>query len=207
MFCLITNINKKKTKGPTGMELFIVTEDWFLTPLAVRCVHRVTRHSDKIFKFFPHTRRSSWLLQWSLLLGQLGYVAMLGRILYTKCTLHSNHTLTVWYSNTQNAFSRRAAILSVHTLASPSGRNGNKMKNNLLGKKFLGSSFYLYRFGQYVYCGFPTVNFCISLSTLWNALCVSNSPPDSNTHGSYIYRSYRTAIQQILKGTGQKTVR
>jgi len=35
---------------------------------------------------------------------------------------------------------------------------------------------------------------------------VSNSPPHSNTQGSYLYRSYRTAIQQILKGTGQKTV-
>ena len=35
-----------------------------------------------------------------------------------------------------------------------------KMKNNLLGKKFLSCSFYLYRFRKYVSYGFPIINFC-----------------------------------------------
>jgi len=132
--------------------------------------------------------------------------AMMGRIIFTKCTLHSNHRLTVWYSNTQN-YSPWAAIFSVHTLASTSGRNVHYEEKQLTEKEILKLFFYLYRFGQYVSCGFPTINLCNSRSSLWNALCVSNGRPDSNTHGSYLYRSYRTAIQQILKGTGQKTVR
>jgi len=37
------------------------------------------------------------------------------------------------------------------------------------------------KFVKYVPCGFPTVKFCNSRSKLWNALCVSNGPPDSNT--------------------------
>jgi len=37
--------------------------------------------------------RYSSLLQWSLPLGQRGHVAIVGRILCTKCTLHSNHRL------------------------------------------------------------------------------------------------------------------
>jgi len=34
------------------------------------------------------------------------------------------------------------------------------MKNNLLGKKFLSFSFYLYRFRKYVSYSFPRINFC-----------------------------------------------
>ena len=34
------------------------------------------------------------------------------------------------------------------------------MKNNLLGKKFLSCSFYLYRFRKYISYGFPIINFC-----------------------------------------------
>jgi hypothetical protein len=33
-------------------------------------------------------------------------------------------------------------------------------KNNLLGKKFLSCSYYLYRFRKYVSYGFPAINFC-----------------------------------------------
>ena len=69
--------------------------------------------------------------------------------------------LLVWYSNTQNDFSPGAAIFTLHTLASPSGRNVNyDKKNNLLEKKKKNSSFYLYRFCKCVSCGFPTINFC-----------------------------------------------
>jgi hypothetical protein len=35
-----------------------------------------------------------------------------------------------------------------------------KMKNNLLEKKFLSCSFYLYRFRKYVSYGFPVIHFC-----------------------------------------------
>jgi hypothetical protein len=35
-----------------------------------------------------------------------------------------------------------------------------KMKNNLLGKKFLSCSFYFYRFRRYVSYGFPIIIFC-----------------------------------------------
>jgi hypothetical protein len=34
------------------------------------------------------------------------------------------------------------------------------MKNDLLGKKFLSCSFYLYKFHKYVSYGFPITNFC-----------------------------------------------
>jgi len=34
------------------------------------------------------------------------------------------------------------------------------LDNNLLGKKFLSCSFYLYRFRKYVSYGFPIINFC-----------------------------------------------
>ena len=71
-------------------------------------------------------------------LGQRGYVAMLLCVLCTKCTLHSNHRLTVWYSDTQNDFYPGAAIFSLHTLASPSGRNVNYDEKQLTGgKKFV----------------------------------------------------------------------
>jgi len=85
---------------------------------------------------------------------------MLGRILCTKCTLHSNHRLTVWYSNTQNDFSLWAAIFSLHTLASPSGRNVDYDENQLNGKRNLSFSFYLYRFLKYVTFGVRKIFFC-----------------------------------------------
>jgi len=101
-----------------------------------------TAHIDTIFKFLPHTlqhgcHRYSSLLQWSLPLGQRGHVAIVGRMLCTKCTLHSNHRLTVWYSSKQNDFSPGAAIFSLHKLASPSGGNVNYDEKHLTGKKGL----------------------------------------------------------------------
>jgi len=102
----------------------------------------------------------SSLLKWSVPLGQRGHVAMVGRILCTKCTLHSNHRLTVWYSNTQNDFSPGAAISSLYTLATPSGRNVNYDGKQLTGEKILSCSFYLYRFRKYVSTSFPIINFC-----------------------------------------------
>jgi hypothetical protein len=50
-----------------------------------------------------------------------------------RCTVTTH--LLVWYSNTQN-FSPGAAIFSLHTLASPSGRNVNYDEKQLAGKNF-----------------------------------------------------------------------
>jgi len=56
-----------------------------------------TTHIDTIFKFLPHTRQHGCI---DILhccndpLGQRGHVALVGRILCTKCTLHSKSRLT-----------------------------------------------------------------------------------------------------------------
>ena len=50
-------------------------------------------------------------------------------------TLHSNHRLNSCDILTQNAFSPGAAIFSLHTLASRSGRNVNYNDKQLTGKK------------------------------------------------------------------------
>ena len=77
----------------------------------------------------------------------------------------------MWYSNTQNDFSPRVAIFSLHTLASPSGRNVNYDENQLTGKKILSFSFYLYRFHKYMSYGFPLINFC-NPRVHYETLCV-----------------------------------
>jgi hypothetical protein len=128
------------------------------------CAPRVTRHIWIRYSSSCHTCVNicaySSLLQWLMPLGQWGHVAMVGWILCTKCTLHSNHRLTVWYSNTQNDFSPGAAIFSLHTLAPPSGRNVNYDQKQLTGKNFLSCSFCLCRFHKYLSYGFPIINFC-----------------------------------------------
>ena len=129
------------------------------------CAPRVIRHTSIRYLSPSHTQAStsvhrySSLLQWSVTLGQRGHV---GRILCTKCTLHSIHRLTVWYCNTQNNFSPPvASIFSIHALASPKGWNANYDEEQLtVGKKCLRCFFYLYRFGKHVSYGFPVINFC-----------------------------------------------
>ena len=134
----------KKTKGPTLMELFTATGKlkkffFFLTTVDVRCVHHRWHGAHRYDIQVLATHASTWmhryssLLQWSVPLGQRGHVAMLLCVLCTKCTLHSNHRLTVWYSDTQNDFSPGAAIFSLHTLAWPSGRNVNYYEKQLTG--------------------------------------------------------------------------
>ena len=144
MFFVITNIYNNETKGPTLMELFTSTgklKKVFFSTRDVRCVHRWWHgtHRYDIQVLATHTstwvHRYSSLLQWSVALGQRGHVQIVWRILCTKCTLHSNHRLTVWYSNTQNDFSPGAAIFSLHTLASPNGRNVNYDEKQLTGEK------------------------------------------------------------------------
>ena len=145
MFSVITNIYNKKSKGPTLMELFTATgklkKVFFLTTRDVRCVHHGWHGTHRYDIQVLATHASTWvyryssLLQWSEPLGQRGHVAMMTRILCTKCTLHSNHRLTVWYSDTQNDFSSGAATLSLHALASLSGKNVNYREKQLNGEK------------------------------------------------------------------------
>jgi len=66
----------------------------------------------------------------------------------------------VWYSNTQNDFSPRAAIFSLHTLAPPSGRIVKYDEKQLTGGKKLSCSLFLYRFRKYVSYDFPIINVC-----------------------------------------------
>jgi hypothetical protein len=76
-----------------------------------------------------------------------------------RCTVTTD--LFVWYSNTQNDFSsERPFFLCIHShrLAA---EMWTTMKSNLLVKKFLSCSFYLYGFCKYVSYGFPIINFCI----------------------------------------------
>jgi len=141
---VITYIYNKKTKGPTLMELFTATEKlkkFFLTTRDVRCVchrrHGTHRYDIQVLA----THASTWVhrysspLQWSVPLGQRGHVG--GSFAYFArnacCTVTTD--LLVWYSNTQNDSSPGAAIFSLHTLASPSGRNVNYDEKQLTGKK------------------------------------------------------------------------
>jgi hypothetical protein len=76
-----------------------------------------------------------------------------------RCTVTTD--LLVWYSDTQNDFSPGAAIFSLHTLATPSGRNVNYDEKQFTGG-FFSCSFYLHRFRKYVRYGFLIINFCNS---------------------------------------------
>jgi len=121
------------------------------------CAPRVTRHTSIRYSTWVH--RYSSLLQWSVPLGQRGHVG--GSFAYfarnARCTVTTD--LLVWYSNTQNGFSPGAANFSLHTLASPSGRNVNYDEKQLTGKKIF-ELFYLYRFCKYMSLGFPIINVC-----------------------------------------------
>ena len=75
-----------------------------------------------------------------------------------RCTVTTD--LLVWYSNTQNGFSPGAAIFSHIHLHRLAAEMWTTMKNNLLEKKILSCSFYLYRFRKYLSYGFPIINFC-----------------------------------------------
>jgi hypothetical protein len=72
-------------------------------------------------------------------LGQRGHMAMVGRIPFAYFAQNACCTVTtdllVWYSNTQNNFSPEAAIFSLHTITSPSGRNVNYDEKQRTGEK------------------------------------------------------------------------
>jgi hypothetical protein len=61
-------------------------------------------------------RRYSSQLQWSVPLCQRGHVAMVGWILCTNCTLHSNQRLTcVIFQHTKRLLPRSGHFLTTYT--------------------------------------------------------------------------------------------
>jgi len=146
-----------------------VNKTWNWLLLNVRCVHHWLHgtHRYDIQVLATHTHTSTWvhryssLLQWPLPLGQRGHVAMVGRILYTKCTLHSNHKTYSCDIPTHKTtfFPERpfSHYIHSHCLAA---EMWTTMENNLLGGKKFSCSFNLYRFRKYVSYGFPIINCC-----------------------------------------------
>jgi len=133
------------------------------------CTTGDTAHIDTIFKFLPQARQNGCFLlaqtsSFSILFIPHTNGLVCRRVLCVlcrKCTLHSNHRLTrVIFQHTQNDFSPGAAIFSLHTLASTISRDVNCDEKQLIGKIYLSSSFYLYRFRKHVSYGFPIINFC-----------------------------------------------
>jgi hypothetical protein len=96
----------------------------------------------------------------ALPLGQQGHIG--GSFAYFAQNAHCTVTtyLLMWYSNTENDFPPEwpfSQYIHSHCLVAEMWIT---MKNNLLGKKVLSYSFYLYRFRKYGSYGFPIINFC-----------------------------------------------
>jgi len=146
MFSVITNIYNKKTKGPTLIELFTETGQmtfFLLTTRDFHCVHHgwhgTDRYDIQVLAIHASTwvHRYSSLLRCSVPLGQRGHVAMVGRILCTKCTLHSNHRLTrVIFQHTKRLLPDRpfSHYIHSHRLAA---KVWTTMKSNLQKKKWV----------------------------------------------------------------------
>ena len=85
------------------------------------CAPRVTRHTSiRYSSSCQHAstwvHRYSSLLQWSVPLGKRCHVAMVGWILCTKCTLHSNHRHThVIFQHTERLLPRSGHFLTTYT--------------------------------------------------------------------------------------------
>ena len=152
MFSFITNIYNNKTKGPTLMELFTATEKmekfFFDNYKRSMFAPRVTRHTSIRYSSSCHTRvnmgasifftaaMTTWFLlaqtpSFSKLCIPRTNGLLCRRVLCVRCTVTTD--LLVWYSNTKNDLSLGAAIFSLHTLASPSGRNANYDEKQLTG--------------------------------------------------------------------------
>jgi len=126
------------------------------------CAPQVTGYTPIRYSSSCHTcidmgvHRYSSLLQWSIQVTWQWWNKYFAW--NAHCTVTTD--LLMWYSSTQNDFSPRVAIFSLHRLASPSGRNVNYNEKNLLGKNVFNCSFYLYRFRKYVSYNFPIINLC-----------------------------------------------
>jgi hypothetical protein len=91
-----------------------------------------------------------------------------------RCTVTTD--LLVWYSNTQNDFSPGAAIFSLHTLASSSGRNVNYDEKQHTGKKIFQLFLLSVQVHKYVSYGFPIINFC-NPKVQYEMPCIIFTPP------------------------------
>jgi len=120
------------------------TEKVFLTTRDVRCVHHGWRGTIDTFSSFCYTRVNMGALIFFTAAMIRAFMSARSRgnggtnnfacfARNARCT--ANTDLLVWYCNTQNYFSPGAAIFSLHTLASPSGRNVNYDEKQLTGKK------------------------------------------------------------------------
>jgi len=133
------------------------------------CAPRVTQHTSIRYSSSYHTRvnMSASIFFTAAMIRAFRSARSRKRVLCvlcTKCTLYSNHRLTLVVLKDSNQHPppppfHQAAIFSLHTLASPSGRNVNYDEKQLTGKKFLSFSFYLYRFRKYVSYSFSYNNF------------------------------------------------
>jgi len=134
------------------MELFTATGKlkrvfFFLATGDVRCLHQrwhgthrcdiqvlathlSTRNMDA-FCLHRHLVSVNCLYHARMVLSVGGSFAYFAR--NAHCTVTTD--VLVWYSNTQNDFSPEAAIFSLHTLASPSGRNVSCDEKQLTGEK------------------------------------------------------------------------
>jgi hypothetical protein len=131
------------------------------------CTTGDTAHIDTILNFLPHMRQhgcfllaqtpsfSNCLYHARMILSVGGSYAYIER--NALCTVTTD--LLVWYSNTQMTSHPERPFshyIHSHRLAA---EMWTTMKNNLLGKKILSCSFYLYRFRTYMSYGFPIINF------------------------------------------------
>jgi len=133
------------------------------------CTTGDTAHIDMIFKFLPHTR------------VKMGAFCLHRHPVSVNCLYHSRMVLSVGRSFAYFVRNARCTVttdllcdIPTHKTTSPSkrpfshyihshrlaGEMWTTMRNNLLGKKFLSCSFYLYRFRKYMSYGFPMINFC-----------------------------------------------
>jgi hypothetical protein len=150
MISVITNIYNKVTKGPTLMELFtvagklkkvLITRDVWYVHHGWHGLHRYDIQvlaTHAMIRAFRSARSNGLVCRRFLCL------------LCTKRTLHSNDRFArLIFQYTKRLLTRdRPFYHYIHS--SPSGRNVNYEKNNLLGGKCLSCSFYLYRFRKYV---------------------------------------------------------
>jgi len=82
-------------------------------------------------------------------------------IICTKCMLQCNHSLThVIFQHTKWLLLQSSHFFTTYTSITWWQKCELWWKNNLTPKKFLGCSYYLYRFHKCVSYGFPIINFC-----------------------------------------------
>jgi len=103
------------------------------------CTTGDTAHIDSIFKFLPK-HASTRVHRYSSLLhvpsGQRGHVAMVGRILCTKCTLHSNHSLTRVMFQQTKLLLRSGHFLTTYPRIAQRQKCELRCKTTYWGKKF-----------------------------------------------------------------------